>query len=597
MPDLTINTFQREYDANKAFVDNLTKGLPPHIRKKLLREYIKRYNSKSAQNPQRSANIYIRQATELLRDIIADCPFQDYKSLYRAEALEAEAKAASDHCLKLLNLAADDADQDSYEFRIYRISTKLAQYAVDYGIKPPFNEEKADLEQRESAILRMVSDGWWLRKFSRMRDQFNEFINIGAGIVKKGTQPYLSNQSLQEWRQQRRANQLYLESMEVVNEETEQRISLAEIAAATTANPEKRRIELMVRCRGLEELADDYGYQAFFVTWTAPSKYHRNSEKWNRSKPNETQQYLCNQWAKCRAKIDRNEIQWFGVRVAEPHADATPHWHMLLFCRPEDAREIQSIMREYATQHERSELIEAHKNRAFKMKFEGWRRRKPVKYWYEPRIKIEYIDPELGSATGYIAKYISKNINANHIGTESDFETKSDLQTSVDRVAGWASRWNLRQFQFFGAAPVTVWRECRRLKGSAEHEALERVRLAADSSKWCEFTKLLDENPVGVLYDISEKNKFNEPIKKVIGLLCYNIQELTRLVKFRLEKKQGNALLSGDSRASWSTVNNCTRIHDNAATVPNIPDFIPINTDSLPRFYAGNDTGDDYEGF
>lgn len=48
----------------------------------------------------------------------------------------------------------------------------------------------------------------------------------------------------------------------------------------TTANPENRRIEMMVRSRGFEELAQELGYTALFITWTLPSKYHRESDKW-----------------------------------------------------------------------------------------------------------------------------------------------------------------------------------------------------------------------------------------------------------------------------------------------------------------------------
>jgi ribosomal protein S17E len=98
LPDLLVTGFKKDFDANKLFVDEMTKGLPPHIRKKLLTSYIKRYNSKTAKNAARSANIYIRETTAVMRKIMEDLPFENVTSLYRRESLELEAKESSDDC-------------------------------------------------------------------------------------------------------------------------------------------------------------------------------------------------------------------------------------------------------------------------------------------------------------------------------------------------------------------------------------------------------------------------------------------------------------------------------------------------------------------
>ena len=107
-----------------------------------------------------------------------------------------------------------------------------------------------------------------------------------------------------------------------------------------------------------------------------------------------TQSYLCKQWAKARAKLDRNDIITFGFRVVEPHHDGTPHWHLLLFFKPEQLEQARQILCEYAVQHDKDELgIEGNKYTAYDCK---------------PRFDYQPIDANKGSATGYIAKYIAK---------------------------------------------------------------------------------------------------------------------------------------------------------------------------------------------
>ncbi|RLM12850.1 hypothetical protein BIY31_00255 [Gibbsiella quercinecans] len=144
---------------------------------------------------------------------------------------------------------------------------------------------------------------------------------------------------------------------------------------------------------------------------------------------------------------------------------------MLMFMRPEDAGQVREIMRDYATQED---AIELNSDKARKARFHA-----------------EAIDPDQGSATGYIAKYISKNIDGYQLDDELDDESGKPLKETAAAVSARAARWRIRQFQFIGGAPVTVYRELRRM---ADHETaiglsveFAAVHDAADFGRWAEY--------------------------------------------------------------------------------------------------------------
>lgn len=442
----------------------------------------------------------------------------------------------------------------------------LGLLTLQAGTQPPYwaqftkGRHPLSTEKAESGLLRMMSPEWWRARLKRRRDIQREHMAIAVGQVQKAASPYVSRSTLDEWKEQKRRNREFFKAFELEDEEGN-RVSLDDMVNASNANPAIRRCELMVRMRGFEDLAQEMGCAGEFYTITAPSRYHAVHsgggfvEQWSGASPRDTQKYLCGVWARIRAELSREEISVFGFRVVEPHHDGTPHWHLLLFMRPEHIEQVRDIMAYHARREDSGEL---NSEKAQKARFH-----------YEP------IDPEKGSATGYIAKYISKNIDGYALDGEADEETGENLRDMAKAVSAWASRWRIRQFQQIGGAPVTVYRELRRLGDKQlDNAAMDAVLAAADVGDWAAYTQAQggplvsrDALVMRLSYEVTERaNQYAEDVQKVQGvyspLLGAHSAIITRTVQWKIVPKQAAASagggVSGGPAAAWSSVNNCT---------------------------------------
>ena len=442
----------------------------------------------------------------------------------------------------------------------------LAGLCLEVGTEPPYWKKATgrgvSVAQMESALLRMMAPEWWRGRLKRRRDLMREHMAIAVGQVQKAASPYVSRTTLGEWVEQKKRNREFFKTFELENEDGD-RVSLEEMVNGSNANPAIRRCELMVRMRGFEDLAKEMGCVGEFYTMTAPSKYHAVHSgggfvsQWNGASPRETQKYLCGVWAKARAAIARAGIHVFGFRVVEPHHDGTPHWHMLLFMLPRDVDQVRDILCYHARLAESEELQTA---KALKARFH-----------------VEPIDPAKGSATGYIAKYISKNIDGYALDGEADDETGENMKDMAKAVSAWASRWRIRQFQQIGGAPVTVWRELRRLPGDGQiipDQDMDNVRFAADVGNWSAYTEFQGgplvarkDLTVRLAYEVTERgNVYAEDVQRISGVYSPRLGDesavCTRLVKWaivpKLAEASAEAGLSGGNAAPWSSVNNCT---------------------------------------
>ena len=321
-------------------------------------------------------------------------------------------------------------------------------YAIDQP--EPAYEDK-------HAIARMLDPQWWRRKLRTVHAKQVEGAAIGLGYVNRIADPYISNESVWRRAQQNERNAAALEATTATNEDG-QEYTLAELAATGPANKAIRRAELMTRIAGFERIADDLGHVGLFLTMTCPSRMHKwatrkgggviENPKYDGTLPNDAQKHLAKTWARIRAALARRGISLYGFRIAEPNHDGTPHWHLLVFLSTafrgdvarDAVRRVCALVRRYALGSGADRTERGAK---------------------QHRCDFKPIDKGRGSAAGYIAKYVSKNIDGYKL--DKDLIGNDAVQTS-HRVEAWASTWRIRQFQQIGGPPVGPWRELRRVK-------------------------------------------------------------------------------------------------------------------------------------
>lgn len=470
------------------------------------------------------------------------------------------AKARADECFRV---AARFMDKDSALHHMTAI-------ALRYGINAPAGNNVT----QTGASMRLLNEHWWRRNIRKTAARNVEAAAINVGMVSRVAGLYASDEAVKRRSQQRARNKRIMQSLEAEND-LGQVYNMQDLCDLGVSNPQIRRMELMTRIAGFDLIAQQLGHAAEFYTLTAPSKYHARhhvtgkvQKNYNGATPSETQKYLVKVWSRIRAKLHRLHIDVYGVRVAEPHHDATPHWHLLLFCEAQHVKTLRNIMKHYALQEDGNE------DGATKHRF-----------------KAEAIDRSRGSAAGYIAKYISKNIDGFAVGEDHEAIAGDDAATNTARrVDAWAATWGIRQFQQIGGHSVTVWRELRRAEvESIQDEKFKAIAEAADVGAWDRYNQLNG----GVLRSFYEYPRYSEktgkPLKNghkaiktkfvtlhklgavdtatgEIRLNQYNEQAADKVQGIQAAGEQINThervwvfKRCGVAVTPWSSVNNCTQ--------------------------------------
>ena len=442
---------------------------------------------RSAQFAPELARIPFKWRNRVINAAMAKMAWSSWYKVYESVATSFVREFAEQYVPAGVDLSQSDADIVATAERAAAGVTKMLWMAVSdthalqimedecasYGIELP------EFDALTDTIARLVDARWWRRQLRKRVKRAFEAGNIRLGYVKYSGEPYASNDAVLSRLAQNRRNAAALAATLVQNENGQQ-FSIAELAEKTTANKAIRRGELMLRINGFEQIARECGDQGIFITWTCPSRFHamqhsgKPNDKFDGSTPREANAYLGKMTSLCRSALARRGIGLYGFRIAEPHHDGCPHWHLLLFVRP---------TAKYKTAH-----LQDVAGRAIRiMKRYAWRVDRGEPGAFARRLDVKRIDWAKGSAAGYIAKYVAKNIDgvAEH-KTKEGYVVTADTEGDVEltpsaRVESWAACWGIRQFQQWGGAPVTVWRELRRIEESMLNEAPAAMRRAWDA--------------------------------------------------------------------------------------------------------------------
>ena len=355
------------------------------------------------------------------------------------------------------------------------IVAQLEALGVAYRWAPRCDRPEPD--QLAGLVARVRCPLWWRRRLRRAVVRLREAEGLHRHeVCATRRQTYVTDDTVRRRIEQNGRDAALLEATEIESADGEI-LKLSAAVEASVSNKAIRRGELMTRIVGCERYADEAGDVGLFVTATTPSRFHPTQRhgaanpRWREAgppppdMPRRAQRWLCKTWARARSAMGRAGVGVYGFRVAEPHHDGTPHWHMLVWCAKQHADGVSAILHRWWRQDDGNEPGAA-----------------------EHRLTIKTM--ERGGAAGYVAKYIAKSIDDHGaIGEEGHRDewdgeavpmpAQSDMfGGSAQRVEAWAAAWGIRQFQPIGQPPVTVWRELRRIEPGEVLAASHRLARA-----------------------------------------------------------------------------------------------------------------------
>ncbi|AQR67294.1 hypothetical protein BZG29_02170 [Janthinobacterium sp. LM6] len=263
--------------------------------------------------------------------------------------------------------------------------------------------------------------------------------------------------------------------------------------------PKERFAKLYTFVKAVDVLGQEASLASAMVTVTLEPEWHPNPShgqaSWNGASPREAHRSLCHRWQAILRDLHRVAIRLSGLRVAEPHKDACPHWHIWLLYRPEhENRILAAIMKYFPNKLKiRAPFRKGMPNTSADVMFDnrelllGGASRALTHPKEGAQVEVSRINRDISSGASYAMKYLLKTVDAGDAlnqqaglfpadNDDATREKKRRHEDNAKRVDAYRSVWGLNQGQLFGIAKcLTSWDELRRLTVAPKHRLLKKL--------------------------------------------------------------------------------------------------------------------------
>lgn len=423
---------------------------------------------------------------------------------------------------------------------------ELSKLEHGYGIAPP------QCDTVEQTLMRLCDAKWWRKKLKRKVLSVKEWdAAIKGHVGAKNEASYVSDSAENLIFYSDRQAEKSLKKRKLVNllNPEAEHLSLFDVSEYAK---EGRMAELYTLSKGLGDYAIKHGLTWCMTTLKLDGEWHPNpslgKRHYNKASFEDMHAELNHKWQLIRAAAHDQNVKIMGLRVTEAHRDGCPHWHIMVYIKPEHRATWEDIV--------------THKDRCPGNQSDfNWA-------WTPEEAAAK--GKKVAASASYLLKYIVKAV-ATDEKQLADFDTKDDLKDHMAprviakrRCHGW------RAFQFFGIkSSMTAWRMMRSSTTEPTSEIGRELYKAANAGNGLKWLELMngDQCPrFSPFYIKTDRiGRYGEVIERLEGAILVDHQseildEFRRIRRFELNDLEAIDEVNKRYRETVSTViSNCAR--------------------------------------
>lgn len=369
--------------------------------------------------------------------------------------------------------------------------------------REPFHADPA-IAYRKAGDTRV-----FYRIYKTAARRYRELIALATKQVGKGaTYKYASPSALATYNAQKLKTAAFLKSAVVYDSATGTSVPLKDVMST----PEMQASKRLAFLKAIEQLAQEARLQWAMMTITLPAEFHPNPSNgkasFNGTGFDQQQKLLAEKFDKVSSMVRKAGVRLSGVRVHEPHADGTPHWHVLFFYKTEEQlKEIARCfffhfparLRVRSVLTDKSGFVKLDKKGGLRFdvqvfdtvedfvagkvyKTVGAQKYDPTKVACQCQLdvgasKLQVLETDAPSAVAAkeshngkvssMATYVMKYVNKTTVSTSQELPPSESLPLAL--ITANRQTWGIRAVQFFGVPAISQkWDMLRKvnLKGT-----------------------------------------------------------------------------------------------------------------------------------